>query len=103
MRTTIQDLRYAARTLRKEPVFAAVATLTLSICIGANSALFSVVNAVLLRPLPYERAQQLYVVSSTHQGVRHEFTSFSEFSDWRQRNHAFVGLAAICAASASVT
>src|SRR5580692_613253 len=63
-----RDLQYAARMLRRAPLFSAVAILTLSLCIGANTALFSVVNAVLFRSLPFDRASELYVVSSTYQG-----------------------------------
>ena len=69
MRTLIQDLQYAARMLRRAPLFSGVAILTLSLCIGANSALFSIVNAVLLQPLPFERADQLYVVSGTYETI----------------------------------
>jgi putative ABC transport system permease protein len=84
-----RDLQYAARMLRRAPLFSAVAILTLSLCIGANTALFSVVNAILLRPLPFDRASELYVVSSTYQGARREFTSFSDFSDWRATSRDF--------------
>ena len=99
----IQDLQYAARMLWRAPLFSGVAILTLSLCIGANSALFSVINAVLLRPLPFERADELYVVSSTYQGVRHEFTSFSDFADWRARSRVFTHMAAIRGEGVSIT
>jgi putative ABC transport system permease protein len=103
MPTVIQDLQYAARMLRRAPLFSGVAILTLSLCIGANSALFSVINAVLLRPLPFERADELYVVNSTYQGVRHEFTSFSDFVDWRARSRATTHMAAIHWTGVSIT
>ncbi len=103
MQSVIQDLQYAARMLWRAPMFSAVAILTLSLCIGANSALFSVINAVLLRPLPFERADELYVVSSTYQGVRHEFTSFSDFADWRARSRVFRQVAAIRGEGVSIT
>lgn len=103
MRSVIQDLQYAARMFRRAPAFASVAILTLSLSIGANSTLFSVINAVLLRPLPFERPEQLYVVCSTYQGVRREFTSFSDFADWRVRSRAFTQMAAIRGGGADVT
>ena len=98
-----KDIRGAIRQLRKTPGFTAVAVITLSLCIGANSALFSVINVVLLRPLPFERADQLYAVSATYQGARREFTSFTDFADWRARNHVFVQMAAIRGDGASIT
>ena len=103
MPTVIQDLQYGARMLRRAPLFSGVAILTLSLCIGANSALFSVINAVLLRPLPFERADELYVVNSTYQGARREFTSFSDFADWRARSRAFTHMAAIRGEGFSIT
>jgi len=99
----IQDLQYGARILRRAPLFCGVAILTLSVCIGANSTLFSVINTVLLRPLPFERANELYVVSSTYQGMRRDFSSFSDFRDWQARSRVFASVAAIRGDSVSVT
>lgn len=103
MRSLIQDLRYAARELKRAPTFAGVAIVTLSLSIGANSALFSAINTVLLRALPYKDAQDLYVIASTYRGARREFTSFSNFVDWRTRSRAFAHMAAIRGSDVSIT
>ncbi|MFL6227896.1 MAG: ABC transporter permease [Pyrinomonadaceae bacterium] len=93
MGTVWQDFRYAARTLRKNPGFALVAIFTLALGIGANTAIFSVVNAVLLRPLPYPDADRLVDLSETYPGG---FGSVSvpNLEDWRWQTNAFEGIAA---------
>src|SRR5215471_5861829 len=101
LETLFQDLRYGARVLRKSPGFAAVATLTLALGIGANTAIFSVVNAVMLRPLPYPQASRLVLVwaTDTKRG-RRDVASYPDFDDWRAQNQGFEGLAAFTNRSA---
>ena len=85
------DLRYAVRSLRTHPGFTAVVLATLALGIGANAAIFSVVNAVLLRPLPYEGADRIVVVwGDLHRpGVNEIPASAGEYVDYRDRSHAF--------------
>jgi predicted permease len=89
-----QDVRYGVRTLRKSPGFAVIAILTLAIGIGANTTLFSVVNGVLLNPLPYPQPDRLVALYAR----ANEFTKFSisypNFLDWSRQNHSFSSIAA---------
>jgi len=94
----LQDLRYGARTLMKKPGFTLIAVLTLALGIGANAAIFSVVNGVLLRPLPYSEPQQLVrlfetVDRATMANDRMEVAP-ANFLDWRRQTRSFSGLAA---------
>ena len=90
-----QDLRYGLRMLRKNPGFTAVVVLTLALGIGGNTALFSVVNVVLLRPLPYIQPDRLVSVISTMLPANSEANaSYPDFLDWRARNRVFEGIAA---------
>src|ERR1043165_138669 len=91
-----QDLRYGARLLAKNPGFAAVAVLTLGLGIGVNTAIFSVVNAVLLRPLPFENPDQLVMIWQTNsqRGVFQDLVSPANLNDLQQQNHTFSQMAA---------
>src|SRR5207237_3607368 len=85
----IQDLRFGLRVLRKSPSFTAVAVLTLALGIGANTTIFSVVNALVLRPLPVERPKELAFLENVHYGAGQ---SFPNYKDLRERNQTFAGL-----------
>ena len=89
-----QDVRYALRQLRKSPGFALVAILTLALGIGANTAIFSVVEGVLLRPLPYRDSNQLARVWSTSNRSSKDASSYPDFKDWADQNHSFLQMAA---------
>jgi putative ABC transport system permease protein len=94
MSTFLQDCRYGLRMLGKNPGFTAVAVLTLALGIGANTAIFSVVDAVLLGPLPYAQPDQLVAVWESNPHFRHVWVSYPNFLDWRRDARSFQRIAA---------
>src|ERR1700735_2992194 len=102
MGTLLQDLRYGARMLRKSPGFTIVAVLTLALGIGANTAIFSVVNGVLLRPLPFRDPSRLVLIAE-----KSPFpvisTSYQNYQDWRDQSHSFESMEATRASSITLT
>src|SRR5579864_7448563 len=89
--TVWHDLRYAFRTLAKSPAYAALSVLTLALGIGANTAIFSVVNGVLLKPLPYPHPEQLEFISSTFPKLNFDrfWLSLPEWADFKERNRSY--------------
>jgi putative ABC transport system permease protein len=106
MRTLIQDLRFALRQMAKRPGFAVVVILTMALGIGANAAIFSVLDAVLLRPLPYDRPEGLVKLWTRFTGIGmpndQNWVSAPEFRDFQQLNHSFSDLAAIGSGSVNL-
>ncbi len=96
METLLQDIRYGLRMLAKNPGFTLVAVLALALGIGANTAIFSVVDAVILRPLPFSSPDRLIAVWSENRqrGQSRQSASYPDFSDWRAQNHVFERMAA---------
>ena len=93
METLLQDLRYGVRMLVKSPGFTAVAVVTLALGIGANTALFSVINGVLLSPLPFPQPDQLVTLHENKPNFEGGSVSYPNFRDWQKDNHTFSALA----------
>ena len=105
METLLQDLRFAIRSLIRQPWFAFTAIVTLALGIGATTAIFSVVNAVLLRPLPFPRADRIVAVTnywkqSSQRGLQ---VSAPDFHDWQEQNRSFQSIAYFQGGQTSVT
>jgi putative ABC transport system permease protein len=94
MRNFIQDLRYAIRMMAKRPGFTIIAALTLALGIGANTAIFSAVNAVLLKPLPFPESEQLVDLSETFKPNGFGSVSVPNYEDWKNQNTVFAGISA---------
>jgi putative ABC transport system permease protein len=102
MSTLLQDLRYAWRLLFKTPSFTAVAIITLALGIGANTAIFTVVNAVLLRPLPFRDPSRLVIIAEKS-NIPVISTSYQNWMDWRDQSHSFESVEATQADSLTLT
>ncbi len=105
MNSLLRDLRYAARTLGRSPGFTVVAVLTLALRIGANTATFTGVNAVVLHPLPFERLDRIVRIWQTHpeRGDMQDMVSPADFLDWREQSTSFEYMAAVCHGSVNLT
>src|SRR6476619_5606910 len=89
----IREIRYAIRQLAKHPGFTLVSALTLGLGIGANTAIFSVVNALLLRPLPYPHSEQLCLLRESSNAFESGSVSYPNYLDWRASQRGFTDIA----------
>ena len=94
METFLRDLRHAARSLARRPGFTAAIALTLALGIGANTAIFSVVNGVLLRPLPFPEPGRLMTVWTNLPSWGHESASLPDYTDWKAQGSSFEAMTA---------
>src|SRR5688572_14890589 len=105
METLIKDIKYGIRGLLKRPGFTAIALITLALGIGANTAIFSVVNAVLLRPLQFKDPEQLVIVweDASFAGFPRNTPAPANFIDWKTQNQSFTDMAASAEVSFNIT
>src|SRR5215510_10641793 len=95
MQSIVKDIQYGFRNLLKRPSYTAIALITLALGIGANTAIFSLVSTVLLRPLPVSHPEQLVELYGTlHQGADYTIQSYLNYKDYRDRNSVLSGLLA---------
>src|SRR5215469_1804475 len=105
METLIKELQYATRSLVKRPGFAAIAIITLALGIGANAAIFSVVNTVLFKPLRFRDPDRLVIIweDATFAGFPQNTPAPANYVDWKSQNSTFEDMAATAEASFNVT
>jgi putative ABC transport system permease protein len=105
MEILLQDIRYGVRMLLKKPGFTAIAVIAMALGIGANSAIFSVINAVLLRPLPYAAPERLVWIWETNPtaDIQKEPASPPNFADWKSQNQSFDDMAAFASSTPILT
>src|SRR5438552_10259840 len=94
LETFLQDIRYGLRAIRKSPAYSLIVILTLALGIGANTAIFSVVNSVLLKPLPYPNAERLVWLGESHAKAEGISVTWGNFRSWEKYNHSFEDMAA---------
>jgi putative ABC transport system permease protein len=99
----LRDIRTSLRSLVRQPSFTSVAVITLAIGIGACSAVFSVIQSVLIAPLPYDHSEQLVMMSESGDDVEHRMVSYQNFVDWRDRNQVFESISTIRDFELSIT
>jgi putative ABC transport system permease protein len=105
METLLQDIRYGVRSLLKHPGFTAIAIITLALGIGANSAMFTTVNAVLLRPLAFPESERIVWLEGVNpaQGITQSNMSIPDFADWQQQDQSFEQLAVFASGGSLLT
>ncbi|MGH9930298.1 MAG: ABC transporter permease, partial [Pyrinomonadaceae bacterium] len=105
MEALFKDIRYGFRSLLKHPGFTAIAVITLALGIGANSAMFSTVNAVLLKPLPYPESERIMLLEGVNPpaGITQSNLSIPDFADWQNQNQAFEQLAGFVSGGSLLT
>jgi hypothetical protein len=99
----IQDLIYGLRWLRKNPGFTLLSVLMLAVGIGVNTAMFSIVNAVLLQPLPYPEADRIVWMNESGREIQNRHLSYPNFVDWRARNQSFEAMSTYRGWSVNIT
>src|SRR5581483_4390787 len=102
MQALLRDCRYALRQLRRTPAFTAVVIVSLALGIGANTAIFSAVDAVLLKPLPWPDADRLVIIHEALPTISYLNVAWPDYNDWRAQNHIFDSLGAMQPASVKV-